>query len=123
MFVLAILLGFFCTTPLTAAQKTPLQKYISYSFYKQKILNTASAYALTLDECAKRNAIVSRERYDLISPPVFREDKFHPVAGAWYETVTITQCLKTHKLLITVIADEDGKMPQFVVKLPEAPAQ
>ena len=99
-----------------AAQKNALHRYISYDFYRKQIMKTASHYGLALDGCAQKNALVSRKRYDIISPPVFVPEKLHPVAGAWTETVWLNQCRKSYEIKIVVLAQKDGKMPKFIAK-------
>jgi hypothetical protein len=113
---LTILLGLLCTSGAMAAQKKPLHTYIGHNFYRTKIMQTASKFGLALDGCAQRNALVSRKRYDIVSKPVFVPEKLHPIAGAWAETVWLSQCQKSYKLKIIVVAHKDGKMPEFVAK-------
>lgn len=113
---LTILLALLCTSTAVAAQKNPLHRYISYDFYSKKIMETASRYGLARDGCAQKNALASRARYDIVSPPVFIPEKLHPIAGAWTETVWLSQCRKSYKIKIVVLAQEDGKMPEFIAK-------
>ena len=117
---LTILLALLCTSGSVAAQKTRLQNYITYKFYVEKIRDTASRYGLSQNACAQKNVLASRNRYDIISQPVFVQGKLHPIAGAWYETVHLTQCRQAYKLHITVIAKKDGSMPDFIAKPAEA---
>ena len=114
--ILTILLGLLCTTPAMAVQENPLHSYISHDFYRKQIIRTASRYGLALDGCAQKNALVSRKRYDIVSKPVFTAGKLHPVAGAWAETVWLSQCQKSYKIKIVVVAQKNGKMPEFIAK-------
>ena len=114
--ILTILLALLCTSGAMAVQKNPLHSYIGHNFYRTKIMQTASKYGLTQDGCGQKNAHVSRKRYDIVSKPVFVPEKLHPIAGAWAETVWLTQCQKAYKLKIIVVANKDGKMPEFVAK-------
>lgn len=117
---LTILSALLCTAPLMAAQdnaalKKKLHEYLGRKFYREKIMNTATSYALAQSEgCPQRNAMVSRLRYKIIERPVFEAKKLHPVKGSWFETVSVVQCREGYQLDITVIANGNGKMPDFI---------
>ena len=113
--IIALVSVLFTSTAYAAPKQTQFQKYVREIFYQKRLKNEASEYALARVSCPARNTTFGRLSYDVLEKAAFAPKKIHPVKGLWIERVHIFICAKTFELDITVIANAEGKIPQFKI--------